>query len=165
MRLRPIKDDSGTALVEFALLAPLLLVILFGVLEFGRAFNYWQDTTHLANEAARYAAVNNNPGGTTTAEFADWLREQMTTEELKNGTGSVEGKPEVCIRYLHNGAETDDPFPEDAVEVTVAATFDWMPLLDAYTSVGESSILGRSVMKLETLPANPADWKYTPGCA
>ena len=58
-RRTPHGREAGVALVEFALVLPLLLVILFGMLDFGKAFNYWIDTTHLANsgEPATEAAV------------------------------------------------------------------------------------------------------------
>lgn len=50
--------ESGQALVEFALVAPLLFLLLFGIIEFGR-FVY---TSHILNEAtregARYAIVH-----------------------------------------------------------------------------------------------------------
>src|SRR6266550_4310535 len=60
-RRRFAADDRGVALVEFALVLPLILLLLLGMIDFGKAFNYWNDETHLANEAARFAAVNNSP--------------------------------------------------------------------------------------------------------
>ena len=50
------------------LVLPLLLVILFAMLDFGRVFNYWIDSTHLANEGARWAVVNNNPNTSGTLQ-------------------------------------------------------------------------------------------------
>ena len=55
-------DESGVAITEFALVLPLLLLLLLGMIDFGKAINYWIDETHLANEGARWAAVNKNPG-------------------------------------------------------------------------------------------------------
>src|SRR5215211_4186607 len=46
---RLTSDERGVALVEFALVLPILLLILFGVIEFGKAFTMWIDETHLAN--------------------------------------------------------------------------------------------------------------------
>ena len=48
--------------MEFALVLPLLLLILIGMLDFGKIFNYWIDETHLANEGARYAVVEDPDG-------------------------------------------------------------------------------------------------------
>ena len=62
-------DESGVALIEFALVLPLLLLVLCGIFEFGRIYNYWIDETHLANEAARWAAVDRNPGGQSRQRY------------------------------------------------------------------------------------------------
>ena len=56
------RDERGTSLTELALVMPVLLLILFGMIDFGKAINYWIDETHLANEGARLAVVNSNPG-------------------------------------------------------------------------------------------------------
>jgi len=54
-------NQDGTALVELALVLPLVMLLLLGMVDFGKAFNEWIDETHLANGAARLAAVNYCP--------------------------------------------------------------------------------------------------------
>src|SRR5438270_9084865 len=54
---RTLAEESGTAVVEFALVGVVFFVLLFGVTQFGLALNSANDETHLANEVARYAAV------------------------------------------------------------------------------------------------------------
>ncbi len=49
--------DRGAAAVEFALLLPLLLLILFGIIDFGRALNAQITLTQAAREGARLAAL------------------------------------------------------------------------------------------------------------
>jgi Flp pilus assembly protein TadG len=61
---RFLGSERGTALVEFALIAPLLFLFLFGIIEFGRALNYYNDLTQLAGQGARAAIVSRNPDGT-----------------------------------------------------------------------------------------------------
>ncbi|MGD8320230.1 MAG: TadE/TadG family type IV pilus assembly protein [Gemmatimonadota bacterium] len=61
-RTRPRRTQdkrAGQALVEFALVVPLLLILILGVVEFGRAWNVYQVMTDAAREAARSAAVDN----------------------------------------------------------------------------------------------------------
>src|SRR5919197_2642740 len=65
-RRRRLRNERGVALVELALVLPLVMVLLLGMLDFGKAFNEWIDETHLANEAARLAAVNYCPDATQT---------------------------------------------------------------------------------------------------
>lgn len=50
-------------MVEFAFVGPLLLTLLFGVIEFSWTFNQVLDSRHGAREGARLAAVNYTPSG------------------------------------------------------------------------------------------------------
>jgi Flp pilus assembly protein TadG len=56
--LRNRSDQSGQALVEFALIMPLFLMIVIGIASFGIGLKYWLDLNRLANEGARQAVVN-----------------------------------------------------------------------------------------------------------
>src|SRR5690242_3027793 len=69
-RLR--RDQRGVAVVEFALVVGPLLLIVFGILDFGRALNYYNDVTQLAGQGARFAAVNQEPDcvGTTGCSYS-----------------------------------------------------------------------------------------------
>jgi Flp pilus assembly protein TadG len=58
-RSRSITGDSGAAAVEFALLLPLLLLIVFGLIDFGRALNAQITLTQAAREGARLDALGN----------------------------------------------------------------------------------------------------------
>lgn len=64
MNIRPGRKGSerGANLVEFALVAPLLFALLFGMIEFGWAFAQNLDVKHTAREAGRLATVNATAG-------------------------------------------------------------------------------------------------------
>lgn len=49
--------DAGQSLVEFAMVLPFFLVLLFALVDFGRAFYTWLNVTNAAREGARAAAV------------------------------------------------------------------------------------------------------------
>ena len=51
------KKSQGASAVEMALILPILVMILFGIIQFGIAFNNWIALTHAAREGARLAAV------------------------------------------------------------------------------------------------------------
>lgn len=57
------KDERGAAAVEFALVLPLLLTIVFGIINFGIVFGQTLALSSAAREAARQGAV---PGQTCT---------------------------------------------------------------------------------------------------
>jgi Flp pilus assembly protein TadG len=53
--------EAGVAVVEFALVAPLLLILVFGIIDLGRAYSTLNQLAASAREGARYAAVLPNP--------------------------------------------------------------------------------------------------------
>jgi Flp pilus assembly protein TadG len=55
---RPRRGDSGEALLEIALVLPILLLLSLGMLDFGRAFHAKNIVDQAAREAARVAAVS-----------------------------------------------------------------------------------------------------------
>jgi Flp pilus assembly protein TadG len=136
--------EDGQAMVEMALVLPVLLLIVMGILWFGRALNYTQDETRLANVAARYAAVNQVPPGAGPS-LTEWVRSQADTAELRNGTGDVEEPLEVCVAYPA-GTGVGDP-----VEVKVIAKFKWLPLLKVGAS---TAISGAATMRIEVPPTS-----------
>ncbi|HEU4972337.1 MAG TPA: TadE/TadG family type IV pilus assembly protein [Gaiellaceae bacterium] len=58
-RLR--NSESGQATTEFALILLPLLIVVGGIIYFGIGLNYWLDMNRVANQGARWAAVNNWP--------------------------------------------------------------------------------------------------------
>ncbi len=153
MLLRQIRcEERGAALVEFALVLPILAVLLFGLLDFGKAFNYWIDGTHLANEGARWAVVNKNPGA-AEGTLQEYIRRQATTDELQDGgTASLPDPLQVCISFPTGASQIGD-----SVEVTVSATYNWLSVLGLEMP---TVIKGRSTMRLEALPTS-----YEAGCS
>jgi TadE-like protein len=70
MRQRPRSGvrarDRGAAAVEFALCLPILLLLVFGIIDFGRALNAQITLTQAANEGVRLAALG-DPGAEVQA--------------------------------------------------------------------------------------------------
>jgi Flp pilus assembly protein TadG len=54
------RNERGQSLVETALVLPILLVILMGIFDFGRAIFAYNAVSNSAREAARVAIVNQN---------------------------------------------------------------------------------------------------------
>jgi Flp pilus assembly protein TadG len=137
---------NGSAVVEFAVVLPVLLLMVFGILDFGRAMNYDNDATHLANEGARWAVVNANPGG--SGSLQSYIKSQGDTSELRNNST-------VCVSFPNGSSNVGDP-----VSVTVAVNFTWLPFIGTAVGGASTTMTGKAVMRLEQPPTN-----YGAGCA
>jgi Flp pilus assembly protein TadG len=141
------RDDSGAALVEFALILPVFALMLFGALDLGKAYNYWIDETQLAHEGARWAAVNKSPA--SGVGLVQAIRDQADTAELKNGTTSSVPNPlQVCV-YLPDG-----PTVGGRVRVEVSSTYQFMSFLtqELPGNPTNASVVAHSTMRLERPP-------------
>lgn len=71
MLRRKLRDERGVSMVEAALILPVLVLLLFGIVEFGRAFNAQVTLTHAAREGVRdYALDQDVAAATAKAQFA-----------------------------------------------------------------------------------------------
>ena len=68
LRRNYLRREDGVAMTEFALVLPVFMLIVVGLLGFGRVFFYWISANHLANETARWAAVDRRPDPTKTLQ-------------------------------------------------------------------------------------------------
>lgn len=118
-----LREQHGVAMVEFALIATVLFVLIFGIVYLGRYINYQMDETHLANEAARYAAVGQLPSGCAST-LASCVRSQANAE-LLSGSSDVTQAISVCVANGTGGSgNVGDP-----VTVTVKSQYSFIPLL------------------------------------
>jgi Flp pilus assembly protein TadG len=60
-------SERGAVAVEFALLAPVLVMLLLGITEFGRAYNAQVTLSSAAREGVRVMAIGNSPTAARTA--------------------------------------------------------------------------------------------------
>lgn len=75
-RSRRARGERGVALIEFAIIVPLLFFLIFGIIDFSWAFFQQLDVRHGARESARLVAVNFKT--TATPSAADQLTEIIT---------------------------------------------------------------------------------------
>jgi Flp pilus assembly protein TadG len=151
-------------MVEFALVAPLLFALVFGLIDFSRAFNYLNVEQQLANEGARLAAVNAKPGtcpggAGPAASLQQYIQCQSTTKELASGgTFWLAKGAQVCITFPAGTSRFGDP-----VQVTVSVPYKWMPIDWGNSSPpAATTITGSGTMRLETAATNFASGCYQP---
>ena len=129
---RLVRVERGTAVVEFALVVLPLTLILFGILDFGRALNYYNDMTQLAGQGARAAAVNQNVDGLSAdSSFQTKLAAQNDSPELAN-------KVQACI------VGTKPTSVGQPITVKVSYTFHFNAIITSIPVVLSSSQTVRS---------------------
>jgi Flp pilus assembly protein TadG len=140
-------EERGTALIEFALVAPVLFLLIFGVLDFSLALNDYNQASQLVGLGARAAAVNRNPDGTQVSGTS--IQTQLAEQYAHGG---LHNNP-VCIT-LPNGAGAGQP-------VTVTSTFQFhlLPLLSAVVGSPTVSISASQTERQEITGT------YSTGCA
>jgi Flp pilus assembly protein TadG len=74
LRSRLAADRGGTAILEFAFIAPLMLTLILGIVDFGRMFYVRQGLEYATEEAARYYMLNSS---TATSNVTSYLRGKM----------------------------------------------------------------------------------------
>jgi TadE-like protein len=139
--VRRLHDQRGVALVEFALLLPVLVLIIAGLLSFGRIFFYWLQANHEANEAVRWAVVDRNP-------YAPGETLQLHIKD--QGTVEFAGDVAVCIDFPEAGKTFSNVDIGDAIRVRVRKDFDLLPILGA----GTITIRGSATQRLERMENN-----------
>jgi Flp pilus assembly protein TadG len=75
---RKAEGEKGAVAVEFAIVLPILVLILFGIIQFGIAFSQYEVYTGAAREGGRYAAVRCVPD-TNTGCTAALIQSKVTT--------------------------------------------------------------------------------------
>jgi Flp pilus assembly protein TadG len=167
VRVRSLRREEGQATIEFAIVLPLVLLLIVGLIEFGKAFNYWLDLNHLANEGARWVAVDRIPGNPnpTGDQIKVYLSNQINTNDLRDKVLGANGKIELC--YEGTGQVGD------AVRVTIEAPYSFEPVRKvvelagavfgaATSNVGDVTLRGRSTMRLEQTRTGGAGWAACP---
>src|SRR5919199_244115 len=99
-RLHFARSEGGAALVEFAIVLPLLLTIVFGIVDFSRAFYTQNNLTSAVREGARWASVQ--PQATLTVAGV-----QTIVKQFANNVGNTAAKfggppvtdPEITVTF------------------------------------------------------------------
>jgi Flp pilus assembly protein TadG len=129
--MRISRSQTGQTAVEFALVLPILILILMGVFDFGRAFYAYSVVANSAREGARagvYASATDTD--VTNAIKSYWI-----------GLGT-------------NPAITISPSPTRVAMGTISVTVSYVfqpvtPLIDSFLPGGHITLVASSVMGVE----------------
>lgn len=137
-------NQRGAAAVEFALILPVLLLILFGVIEFGLVMFNKQVITNASREGARFGIVSDTPRktvGQITGEVTRYTDKNLITFS-KISTPLVVSVPSPCVSFGND------------LTVNVTYRYDFL-VLSALTRLFEGglgdgvNLQARTVMRCE----------------
>lgn len=142
-------EESAQSLVEFVLALPILLVLIFGIVEFAAAWRTFQVVTNVAREGARLGVIANAPPDAQIRAHIDSLLVNGNLN-LANRTVTLtcNGNPGLCSGTTATGQP-------DEVQVDYLHAFVVLgPVLDLMcagcgTSYGTVTLSSRSVMRNE----------------
>ncbi|WP_221633905.1 TadE/TadG family type IV pilus assembly protein [Nocardioides luti] len=142
---RPRRDATGAAAVEFALVVPILLLLVFGIIQYGMYFWAMQGGSDIARSAARLSAVG-QPA--TCSTFTSDVRAEV--DDL-TGTGSTATVKRTYVRQNPGSVTVGD-----TVEVTVSFTsFDlqlpFLPFID------DGKVTTTTQSRVDFAPVQPED--------
>ena len=146
--VKRIKDRRGTTAIEFALILPLLIMLLFGTIELGLYLFNKQVITNAGREGARAGIVVRAPR-LTNIEIESKVKEYCEDHLVTFGSP---GPPVVTLKPV-DGGDPFDPNTERCtqfgcdLEVTVNYDYDFLVLSNL--GFGPTTITAVSVMKME----------------
>ncbi len=117
------RGDRGAALAEFALVSPVLFLVLFSIIDFGWVFGQHLDVRHGAREGARLVAVNHAPLGGTGSAQTQAIASTVCGRLNNVGTTTVE------ISLRSSGANQVGDLATIEVETQAAPLTGFIPLV------------------------------------
>lgn len=122
-------------MVEFAVVAPLFFLLIFGMIEFGRMVMVQQVITNASREGARIGVLD----GASTSDVTTAVNNYLQSASIQGATVSVTPNPPSSAGY---GAP---------VTVTVSVTFNQVSWLPSPMFLGGQSLSAATVMRRETI--------------
>ena len=132
-RHRPRLPQGGQALIEFALVVPLVLLIFMSVFDFGRAIYAYNAISNAAREGGRTAIVN---------QYAADVESRASKQAVALGIPAScpgAGQPGVCVSYTPPDATVSCPALNCIAAVNV--TYKFSPLTPIISSIWPSITL------------------------
>jgi Flp pilus assembly protein TadG len=142
------RKDRGATILETAIVLPILFAVLFGIMEFGRAYNIFQTVTNAAREGARYSVAPWAAGTANAGSLPDASTQVVPlVQHFLKGDGV--NVPDGNIVVVQNCSGTTACPAVNGIallytQVTVTAPYKFV-----YFPFGTMNISSRAVMRNE----------------
>ncbi|GIU26048.1 pilus assembly protein [Shewanella schlegeliana] len=124
------KKQNGIAAIEFTLVLPILLLLIFVTVEFGRILYQYSELTRMARSAGRF--ISNAAIVDTTGNLPDVLSDENCDFCISNMKRMLlSGDTLNTTSNLSGLASTDitvTEFPADSGILVIQVSYDWQPL-------------------------------------
>ena len=144
-----IRDQNGGAVVEFAIILPLLIVLLFGSVEFGLLLYNKQIITSACREGARAGIVSRTPGLSNDA-IEDEVIKYGKAYLVTFGSDTLE-KADIDLLTINNNSTTFNPATDRCTsfgcDLKVVVTYDYDFLV--LSAFGPITLNAKTIMKME----------------
>jgi Flp pilus assembly protein TadG len=141
--LRQLGRRGGQSMVEFVLILPVLLILLFGIIEFGLLLYNKQVITNASREGARYgivARVSRRSPEEIQAVVSAYVANHLITSGTDTATTTISRDPSGTPQAVFG----------DDLTVTVNYHYDFFALPDFITSLlGGTDLVAQTTMKYE----------------
>lgn len=144
------RDDRGVALVEFAIVSVLLIMLLLGIIAFGYLLAFKQNVTQAAAEGARVGAVEAVLAPEVAAQNAVQEAVDSFGQTCNNGTGMT------CTQTLHDCGQpvgTQTAAVPDCITVEVEYDYAGHPILPDFPLI--AALLPDTINSSSTSQVNP----------
>ncbi|MCA1032211.1 pilus assembly protein [Bacillus timonensis] len=97
-----MRSEKGQSMVEFALVIPIFILLLFAIVDFGRVFHAYLTIDHAGREAARIASIGKDDSTIVSVAVAQASSISLTADQVSvtpNGTKSSGSQVTVTITY------------------------------------------------------------------
>ena len=128
------RNRRATAAVEFAIVAPVFLLLVFGMIEYGRMVMVQQIITNASREGARTAVLD----GATTSSVQSAVNSYLASGSISGATVTVSPNPPSSAQY------------GDPVTVTVSVPFSQVSWLPSPMYLGATTLTSATVMRRES---------------
>ncbi len=141
--IKRLRCQKGVAAVEFAIILPVLMIIIFGIIEFGLLLYDKQVITNASREGARAGVVV----GVSRVDDAGIL--EVMDRYIANNLVTFGSTPSLNITIDPVEPRTGMDFGEE-LTVTVTYDYDFLVLPNFVASLtGVQTLVAKTVMKME----------------
>jgi len=137
------KNQSGASAVEFAIVLPILVLLVFGIIEFSVALYDKAMMTNASREGAR-AGIVFRVSSVTDEEITEEIT-NVVNSYLGNNLITFGGPTTANTTVTRNGSK-----PGDELKVTVNYTYTFLLIPNFITSLsGGMNMMAETVMRME----------------